>query len=423
MLTRMSNISSSSSLSLKCADDARAAVLAFFNAPPEYTVIFTANASGAFKLVGESYPFAGGSSYVLGSDSHNSVRWHFRASFDHQTVKCFAGAWHPRVCYVPWGKGLLYSINAHWRLRSVYGEGIFIREYHILTIDFLLEHPTAQSSQITRTSPEFVRANSSIEHIQQQKSAIHDRIRFLSRVPYPAGRRSSCANIHLLIVRIPCWCDGRIILQDVWFSDRRRSTGGQEKFSDQAQTTMVRWWQRGRSSSPGNSCYSCSRSSRTIRSQCFSHQSANDLISPKINYLLTGRHYQLSDITSSHGWTTILVRIPSLPPDATFLPPTFSYFFIITTTSRHKWSSCRSYSLTFTSTAGKEHRSPSGHGFDGISDISSGKSFVVNRDAFLSSHSLMETWFLTPLSNILRQNNSSPFVRVVCATLERLRHS
>ncbi|KAF8234407.1 PLP-dependent transferase [Tricholoma matsutake] len=67
------SVSNSSSLSLKCADDARAAVLAFFNAPPEYTVIFTANASGAFKLVGESYPFAGGSSYVLGSDSHNSV--------------------------------------------------------------------------------------------------------------------------------------------------------------------------------------------------------------------------------------------------------------------------------------------------------------------------------------------------------------
>ena len=74
LVKRLGNMSSSSSLSLKCADDARAAVLAFFNAPPEYTVIFTANASGAFKLVGESYPFTGGSSYVLGSDSHNSVR-------------------------------------------------------------------------------------------------------------------------------------------------------------------------------------------------------------------------------------------------------------------------------------------------------------------------------------------------------------
>jgi selenocysteine lyase/cysteine desulfurase len=37
---------------------AREAVLEFFNAPPdEYEVIFTANASGALKIVGESYPF------------------------------------------------------------------------------------------------------------------------------------------------------------------------------------------------------------------------------------------------------------------------------------------------------------------------------------------------------------------------------
>lgn len=63
----------SSKLSFTCADDARAAVLSFFKAPPEYTVVFTANASGALKLVGESYPFAQGSSFVLCVDSHNSV--------------------------------------------------------------------------------------------------------------------------------------------------------------------------------------------------------------------------------------------------------------------------------------------------------------------------------------------------------------
>ncbi|KAF9235254.1 PLP-dependent transferase [Melanogaster broomeanus] len=52
---------------------AREAVLSFFNAPPWYTVIFTANASGALKLVGEAFPFKEGSTYVLGADSHNSV--------------------------------------------------------------------------------------------------------------------------------------------------------------------------------------------------------------------------------------------------------------------------------------------------------------------------------------------------------------
>ncbi|KAH6914037.1 methyltransferase type 11 [Coprinopsis sp. MPI-PUGE-AT-0042] len=65
--------SNASQLSLDCASEARAAVLAFFKAPPDYTVIFTANATAALKLVGESFPFVGGSSYVLGMDSHNSV--------------------------------------------------------------------------------------------------------------------------------------------------------------------------------------------------------------------------------------------------------------------------------------------------------------------------------------------------------------
>ena len=48
-------------------------MLSFFNAPPEYTVIFTANASAALKLVGESFPFSEGGCYVVGADSHNSV--------------------------------------------------------------------------------------------------------------------------------------------------------------------------------------------------------------------------------------------------------------------------------------------------------------------------------------------------------------
>jgi molybdenum cofactor sulfurtransferase len=57
-----------------CAEEARSSVLAFFDAPPsEYTVVFTSNATGAMRLVGESFPFVQGSSLVLGMDSHNSV--------------------------------------------------------------------------------------------------------------------------------------------------------------------------------------------------------------------------------------------------------------------------------------------------------------------------------------------------------------
>jgi selenocysteine lyase/cysteine desulfurase len=55
-------------------DDARRYVLEYFNAPPgEYVVIFTPNASGALKLVGEAYPFARGGHYLLTFDNHNSV--------------------------------------------------------------------------------------------------------------------------------------------------------------------------------------------------------------------------------------------------------------------------------------------------------------------------------------------------------------
>ncbi|RDB25148.1 Molybdenum cofactor sulfurase [Hypsizygus marmoreus] len=84
------SVSNSSKLSLKCADEARASVLSFFNAPPEYTVVFTPNASGALKLVGESYPFTGGSSYVLGNDSHNSVHG----------IREYATYRGARVCYI-----------------------------------------------------------------------------------------------------------------------------------------------------------------------------------------------------------------------------------------------------------------------------------------------------------------------------------
>ncbi len=53
---------------------ARRRVLDFFRAPPgEYLCVFTANASAALKLVGESYPFAPGGTLALTADNHNSV--------------------------------------------------------------------------------------------------------------------------------------------------------------------------------------------------------------------------------------------------------------------------------------------------------------------------------------------------------------
>jgi len=58
----------------KLVERARRFVLEFFNASPEeYVAIFTANASGALKLVAESYPFGPGDRYLMTFDNHNSV--------------------------------------------------------------------------------------------------------------------------------------------------------------------------------------------------------------------------------------------------------------------------------------------------------------------------------------------------------------
>ena len=52
----------------------RKRVLGFFRADPEeYALVFTANASHALKLVGESYPFGPGDLFLLTFDNHNSV--------------------------------------------------------------------------------------------------------------------------------------------------------------------------------------------------------------------------------------------------------------------------------------------------------------------------------------------------------------
>jgi selenocysteine lyase/cysteine desulfurase len=51
---------------------ARQYVQRYFNAR-DYTVVFTLNATGALKHVGECYPFAPGGRYLLTFDNHNSV--------------------------------------------------------------------------------------------------------------------------------------------------------------------------------------------------------------------------------------------------------------------------------------------------------------------------------------------------------------
>ncbi len=73
-------------------EDTREKVLRYFNASPdEYVAIFTANASGALKLVGEAYPFTTASHYTLTFDNHNSVNG----------IREFAKVKGAKVTYVP----------------------------------------------------------------------------------------------------------------------------------------------------------------------------------------------------------------------------------------------------------------------------------------------------------------------------------
>src|SRR5215213_6121353 len=71
---------------------ARAAVLRYFNAPEsEYACIFTPNATGALRLVGEAYPFGPRDRFLATFDNHNSVNG----------IREFARAKGAATAYVP----------------------------------------------------------------------------------------------------------------------------------------------------------------------------------------------------------------------------------------------------------------------------------------------------------------------------------
>lgn len=72
-------------------ESARRSALGYFNAGDNYLLVFTQNASGALKLVGESFPFAAGSRYLATFDNHNSVNG----------IREFARAKGAAVAYAP----------------------------------------------------------------------------------------------------------------------------------------------------------------------------------------------------------------------------------------------------------------------------------------------------------------------------------
>ena len=86
------SINPTSAASTELVERARASVLEFFNASPEeYVAIFTPNATGALRLVGEAYPFHPEDRFLLTFDNHNSVNG----------IREFARARGAETTYVP----------------------------------------------------------------------------------------------------------------------------------------------------------------------------------------------------------------------------------------------------------------------------------------------------------------------------------
>jgi molybdenum cofactor sulfurtransferase len=86
------SVNPTSTAMTELVERARGAVLAFFGASAEeYEAIFTPNATGALRLVGEAYPFRAGDRFLLTFDNHNSVNG----------VREFAHARGAETTYVP----------------------------------------------------------------------------------------------------------------------------------------------------------------------------------------------------------------------------------------------------------------------------------------------------------------------------------
>jgi selenocysteine lyase/cysteine desulfurase len=86
------SVNPTSAAMTELVEHAREVLLDFFRASPdEYVAIFTPNATGALRLVGEAYPFQPGDRFLLTFDNHNSVNG----------IREFARARGAETTYVP----------------------------------------------------------------------------------------------------------------------------------------------------------------------------------------------------------------------------------------------------------------------------------------------------------------------------------
>jgi selenocysteine lyase/cysteine desulfurase len=156
-----------SAASTALVDSARRAVLRFLNASAdEYAVIFTPNASGACRLVGEAYPFGRGRDLVMTFDNHNSVNG----------IREFARRAGARRRYVPLGppelriaddavdaalrrRRGLFAFPAQSNFTGVQHPLRWVERAHEAGYDVLLDvaaYLPANPLDLSRTKPDFV---------------------------------------------------------------------------------------------------------------------------------------------------------------------------------------------------------------------------------------------------------------------------
>ena len=180
------SVNPTSAAMTELVERARAAVLEFFGASPEeYVAIFTPNATGALRLVGEAYPFRPGDRFLLTFDNHNSVNG----------IREFARARGAETTYVP-------SVAPDLRV----DEALLPR---------YLERGR-------RRPPQPVRLSRAVELLRRPAPARVDRAGARARLGRAARRGRVRADEPARPLRWQARLRRALLLQDVRLADRRR---------------------------------------------------------------------------------------------------------------------------------------------------------------------------------------------------------
>lgn len=206
---------------------ARRKALAYFNGEDEYALIFTANASGALKLVGESFPFAPGGRFLASADNHNSVNG----------IREFARARGARVDYAPLAvpalrldlpavRALLEEDDAGERLFAFPAQSNFTGVKHPLE---LVEEARARRWRVLLDAAAFAPSN------RLDLSTVRPdfvTVSFYKMFGYPTGVGALLARHEALaLLRRPWFAGGTVNFASVG-AQRHRLARGEAAFED-----------------------------------------------------------------------------------------------------------------------------------------------------------------------------------------------